>query len=215
MTSTTVHEPRRLRADAARNRQALMDAALRLFAARGLSVTLDDIAEAAGVNVATAYRHFSNKHQLIDAYLLDIIDQATALAERAAKAEDPWEGLVEFLERTLDLMVAHRGLHDVLSPGHTSEWLDRLDERAEPLLQQVIRRGQRSGAIRKDLAASDLGVILQMLAVVTDIPAADDTRLRQRYVGLILAGLRPAGVKLPGRPPTPAQVRASAMARWR
>jgi len=53
-------EHRRLRADAVRNRQALIDAAERLFTTRGLSVTLDDIAAEAGVNVATAYRHFAN-----------------------------------------------------------------------------------------------------------------------------------------------------------
>jgi hypothetical protein len=50
---TTASEPRRLRADAVRNRQALIDAAQRLFAARGLSVTLDDITAEAGVNVST------------------------------------------------------------------------------------------------------------------------------------------------------------------
>ena len=81
-------EPRRLRADAARNRQSLIDAAQRLFAARGLSVTLDDIAAEAGVNVATAYRHFANKHELAAAYIQQQIATAIAIADEAAAAAD-------------------------------------------------------------------------------------------------------------------------------
>src|SRR3954467_1190217 len=111
MTAMAVtEEPRRLRADAARNRQALMDAAYRLFTTRGLSVTLDDIAAEAGVNVATAYRHFANKHELAQAFLEQITQDAIAIAEQAAAAADPWQGLTDFFTRTLGLMVANRGL---------------------------------------------------------------------------------------------------------
>ena len=90
-------EPRRLRADAARNRQRLIDAAEEVFAARGLDATLDDIARHAGVNVATAYRHFANKHELARAYLQQTLDRAVAMAEEAAEVEDPMEGLAQFL----------------------------------------------------------------------------------------------------------------------
>jgi len=85
----TDSEPRRLRADAARNRQALIDAAQRLFSTRGLSVTLDDIAEEAGVNVATAYRNFRNKHELTGAFLEQRFEQVTRIAEEAAALDDP------------------------------------------------------------------------------------------------------------------------------
>jgi AcrR family transcriptional regulator len=93
--------PRRLRADAARNRQALIDAAQRLLLARGLSVTLDDIAAEAGVNVATAYRHFANKHELIAAFLEQQVMGAATIAEEAAGADDPWQGLTGYLSRML------------------------------------------------------------------------------------------------------------------
>src|SRR3954468_21790598 len=123
MTAMAVtEEPRRLRADAARNRQALVDAALRLFAARGLSVTLDDIAAEAGVNVATAYRHFANKHELAASYIQQQVDTAIAIADESAACDDPWQGLTEFFRRTLELMIANRGLHDVFMPGLGSEW---------------------------------------------------------------------------------------------
>jgi AcrR family transcriptional regulator len=94
---TTSSQPRRLRADAARNRQALIDAAQRLFTARSLAVTLDDIAAEAGVNVATAYHHFANKHELARAFPGQIIEEAVTIAEETAAVEDPWEALSEFI----------------------------------------------------------------------------------------------------------------------
>ena len=201
-------EPRRLRADAARNRQALVDAALRLFASRGLSVTLDDIAAEAGVNVATAYRHFANKHELAADYIRQQFETALVIAEESAALEDPWQGLTEFFRRTLDLMIANRGLHDVFMPGMASEWLEQLEERIRPVLGGLVARGQKAGEIRRDLQQGDVGVIVQMLAAVSDIPAANPSALVSRYLGLILAGLRPATTKLPGSPPTPEALRA-------
>jgi AcrR family transcriptional regulator len=208
-------EHRRLRADAVRNRQALIDAAERLFTTRGLSVTLDDIAAEAGVNVATAYRHFANKHELGGAFLQQKIDQAIAIAKAAVAADDPWQGLTEFLTRTLDLMAANRGLHDVFTPGYATEWLEQLDQRVNPLLQQLLVRGQRAGLVRADLQPGDLGVILQMLATVSDLPVADQAALLRRYLQIVLAGLRPTDEPLTGAPPSPAEVLVATTSRPR
>jgi AcrR family transcriptional regulator len=208
---STTEQPRRLRADAARNRQALIDAAQRLFTARGLSVTLDDIATEAGVNVATAYRHFANKHELAGAFLQQKIDEALAIAERAAAAADPWQGLTDFLSQTVELMTASRGLHDVFTPGYADEWLERLDERFEPPVRQLIARGREAGALRDDIEPRDLGVILQMLAAVGDIPTDDQPMLLRRYIELTLSALRPSGSRLPGTAPTPAQAREASL----
>jgi AcrR family transcriptional regulator len=201
--------PRRLRADAARNRQTLIEAAERLFAARGLSVTLDDIALEAGVNVATAYRHFANKHELIAASLERKINQAVEMATEAAAADDPWAGLCQFLRRTLEFMTANRALHDVFLPGQGAEWLGRLDEEMQPVLGGLIERGQKAGVVRAGLEPRDLGVILQMLATVSDIGSPDPGQLVARYLEIVLAGLRPAPGTLPGSPPSAAEVFAA------
>ncbi len=205
-------EHRRLRADAARNREALIEAAQRLFATRGLAVTLDDIAAAAGVNVATAYRHFTNKHELARAFLAQILDQTIVIAEEAAAADDPWQGVCDFLTRTLDLMADNRGLHDVFTASYTGEWMDRLDERVNPLLEQLLTRAKRAGRVRRDVEPPDLGVLLQMLAAVTDIDSPDVELLLRRYLGLVLDGLRPSDNRLPGTPPSSAEVHAAATA---
>ena len=190
--------PRPLRADAARNRQALIDAAQRLLLARGLSVTLDDIAAEAGVNVATAYRHFANKHELIAAFLEQQVMAAATIAEEAAGADDPWQGLTDYLSRMLGLIAASRGLHDVLAPTYAGNWIEIRDERLTPAVRRLISRAQDAGALRPDIELGDLGVVLRMLAALSDIPHERPKALTDRYLALILDGLRPAATPLPG-----------------
>lgn len=202
-------EPRRLRADAARNRQALIDAAERLFAERGLTVTLDDVATEAGLNVATAYRHFANKHELIEAFVRRNIEQAATIAEQAARDEDPAQGLRDFFTATLDLIIASRGMHDMLTPGVADRWLDELDARIEPLMRELIARAQRAGAVRAGIEPGDLGVMLQMLTGISDVPNPDPAAMLRRYLELLLAGLRSDSAPLPGTPPSPRQARES------
>jgi AcrR family transcriptional regulator len=199
-----------MRADAARNRQALMDSAQRLFITRGLSVTLDDIAAEAGVNVATAYRNFANKGELVEAFLQQIADQAIAIAEEAAAVEDPWRGLTDFFTRTLRLMTDNRGMHDVVTATYTADWMQHLEDRVNPQLHRLLTRARRAGLVRPGLEPADLGVLLQMLATVTDIEAPDVDALVRRYLTLVLDGLRLADKKLPGPAPSSAAVHAAA-----
>jgi AcrR family transcriptional regulator len=204
-------EPRRLRADAARNRQGLIDAAEEVFAAQGLDATLDDIAKHAGVNVATAYRHFANKHELARAYLQQNLDRATTLAEAAAAVEDPMAGLAQFLGQALDLLAANRGFVDVLTNAYDAEWFrDQLHDLITGPIRRLIVRGQQAGVVRPDVDATDFAVLLPMLASVSDrgVVACVPEPTR-RYLALVLAGLRPDGTPLPGRPPTDAELRAA------
>lgn len=206
----TTTEPRRLRADAARNRQALVDAAQRLFTARGLSVTLDDIAAEAGVNVATAYRNFANKGELVQVFLQQITDQAIQIAEDAAAVDDPWQGLTDFLTRTLRLMAENRGMHDVVTASYTADWMQHLEDRVNPALHTLLKRARKAGLVRPGLEPADLGVLLQMLATVTDIETPDMHALVRRYLTLVLDGLRLTDKKLPGAAPSSSAVHAAA-----
>jgi AcrR family transcriptional regulator len=194
-----VGEPRRLRADAARNRQKLIDAAAEVFAARGLDATLDDIARHAGVNVATAYRHFANKHELAREYLRQCVDRAVAIAEQAAAVPDPWAGLTRFLEQTLELIASDRALIDVLKHAYGTEHFDELLRRTTAALERLLARARAAGVIRADVAATDFAPILEMLGAITGLV---EPSLPHRYIGLILAGLRPSPDPLPGQPPT-------------
>jgi len=199
ISAAEVGEPRRLRADAARNRQRLIDAAAEVFAARGLDATLDEIARHAGVNVATAYRHFANKHELAREFLRQCVDRAVTLAEEAAAEPDPWVGLTQFLERTLDMIASNRALVDVLKREYGAEQFEELLQRTTAPLDELLARGQQAGVIRGDVGATDFPAIMEMLSAVTGVGSPG---LPHRYIALILAGLRPGPDALPDQPPT-------------
>jgi AcrR family transcriptional regulator len=194
--------PRRPRADAARNRQRLIEAAAEVFAARGLDATLDDIAQHAGVNVATAYRHFANKQELAREFLRQCIDRSVAIAEEAAAHPDPWTGLTQFLERSLEMMASNRALVDVLTRAHGGEHFAELIRRTTATLDRLLARCREAGVVRADIAATDFAPVIEMLGAITDQGAGGAPYLPHRYIALILAGLRPAREPLPGEPPT-------------
>jgi AcrR family transcriptional regulator len=200
-------EPRRLRADAARNHQRLIDAAAEVFAARGLDATLDDIARHAGVNVATAYRHFSSKHELAREFLGRCVDRAAAVAEEAAAEPDPWTGLTQFLRRSLEMITSNHALVDVFTRAYGAEHFAELLQRMSVPLEQMLARGREAGVVRADVAATDFPPILEMLSAITGLSSPG---LPHRYIGLILAGLRPGQGSLPGEPPTEASLRRAA-----
>jgi AcrR family transcriptional regulator len=208
--SAAAREPRRLRADAARNRQRLIDAAAEVFAARGLDATLDDIARHAGVNVATAYRHFANKHELAREFLRQCVDRAVTVAEEAAAEPDPWAGLAQFLERSLDMIASNRALVDVLKREYGAEQFAELLQRITVPLDKLLVRGQQAGVVRGDVSATDFPAIMEMLSAVTGMGVPG---LPHRYIGLILAGLRPGQDPLPGQPPTEDLLRQVAAAK--
>src|SRR4051812_42378530 len=114
-TAAPARAPRK---DALRNRELLIVAAREVFAERGLDASLDDVARRAGVGVGTAYRHFANKHELVAAIFQQAIVEIAALAQTALAAQDPWDGLVQFLEGTLDAQTVNRGLREVLMGVH-------------------------------------------------------------------------------------------------
>jgi AcrR family transcriptional regulator len=200
-SAAKVTGPRRLRADAARNRQRLIGAAAEVFAARGLDATLDDIAKHAGVNVATAYRHFANKHELAREFLRQCIDRTAAIAEEAADHPDPWAGLTQLLERSLELVASNRALLEVLTRAYDGEYFAELLQRTSPPLEQLLARGRAAGVVRADVVATDFAPIIEMLGALTDPGVPGLPYLPHRYIGLILAGLRP-GEPLPGDPLT-------------
>src|SRR5437879_13627884 len=84
--------PRRLRVDAERNRAALLDAARELFAEQGLDAPLEEIALRAGVGIATLYRRFPTRAQLVAAALVDKVTQYAEAAQQALAVPDPWAG---------------------------------------------------------------------------------------------------------------------------
>jgi AcrR family transcriptional regulator len=211
MTAQT-SEPtsRPLRKDAARNRALLLEAARQVFAERGLEASLDDVAHRAGLGVGTAYRHFANKYELAQAILAEAVDEVVGVAERAASADDPWTGIVAFVERAAEMQSADRGLREVLMGVHDPEQMERVSDRISTPLNTMVDRAKATGAVRPDLEVSDLGIVVLMLCTVADVTGDASPDLWRRYLPMLLAGLR-SDVDLPV-PPLPEDVMRKAMA---
>jgi AcrR family transcriptional regulator len=211
--TTPVERP--LRRDASRNRERLLEAARELFAARGLEVPMDEIARHAGVGVGTAYRRFANRDELIDALFEDRMLAYVALAEEALGDPDPWDALVAFLERSLAMQAADRGLKELLfTHADARDRLTRMRARVMPLLEQVLRRAQDAGALRPDVSVGDVPMLSLMLGHVVDFAGTAEPELWRRYLALLLDGLRAGGRPLPGCALTPERLDA-AMGAWR
>src|ERR1700693_2290626 len=98
MTLEIEQQERPLRADAERNRAKILAAAALVFAERGLDATLDEVANSAGVGVATVYRRFPDKNALVGALFEKAVDEIANLAFAANTIENSWDALVWFLE---------------------------------------------------------------------------------------------------------------------
>ena len=181
---------RKLRADAARNRQRVLTAAAEVFAKRGLDVSLDDVAHAAGVGVGTVYRRFPNKEALVDALFEDKIENMVVLAREAMEFEDPWEGFVHFIEHALEWQMRNRGLRDVLLRSEFGcAAAARARDIVTPILTAIIERAQGTGKLRPDVVVNDIPMLVTMLGAVSDYVGLNDPELWQRYMVLILDGL--------------------------
>src|SRR5277367_5559209 len=101
--------PRRQRADAERNRRALIDAAIEVFGERGLDATVSEIAHRAGVGQGTAFRHFPSKEHLIAATVSDLLERITARATELLDEPDPLLALRELLHMGSALMISNHG----------------------------------------------------------------------------------------------------------
>lgn len=205
-----------LRRDAERNRQVILDAARDLFAQRGLSVTLNDIAHYAGVGVGTVYRRFPDKAHLIEVLFEQRLDEIVRMLEGALEDPDPWHGLTDFLERVLEKQASDRGLKEVLmgvAPG-SSERITKSRSTLHPLADQLVQRAMQAGAVRRDAETQDFGILQLMVGVVIDAGRDVAPDLWRRYLAIMLQGLRsqPAPLEsLPASAVSPEQMDAVLM----
>src|SRR5690242_8025408 len=139
-------DERPLRADAERNRQRILAAAAEVFAERGLNVTLDDIAHAAGVGVGTVYRRFPDKEHLIDALFVQRIGEMVAVADAGLENPDALAGLEHFLEAGLELQQHDRALRELLhDSGLGADRVAHARAQMAPRVIQLVARAQESG----------------------------------------------------------------------
>src|SRR3954471_14352122 len=141
---TPSHVQRVLRADARRNREAVMAAAKKLFADQGLDAQMPDVAKAAKVGVGTVYRHFPTKDDLIAALAAERFELLAERAQEALEEEDPWGSLCDFIRFAAQIQADDRGLCEVMSSRPEVMNASALAVGLDELCDQVVKRAQRS-----------------------------------------------------------------------
>ena len=189
---------RTMRADARRNREAVIAAAKELFADRGLDAQMPDVARAAKVGVGTVYRHFPTKDHLIAALVAARFERLADEAREGLELADPWEGIAGFIRFAAQIQADDRGLCEVI--GSRPELMDAAARQAGlvELCDALVKRAQRSGQLRGDLSWEDIPMIACGLGTATQASPPPSVGRWPRLVEIILDGLRaPGSGKLP------------------
>jgi AcrR family transcriptional regulator len=187
-----------LRADARRNRKAVIAAAKKLFADQGLDAQMPDVAKAAKVGVGTVYRHFPTKDDLIAALAAERFERLAEKAREGIETEDPWEALCDFIRFSAQIQADDRGLCEVM--GSRPEVMNdaAMAVGLDALADKLVKRAQRTGDLRKDLAWEDIPMIACGVGRMTQVDMGPGTGRWPRLVEIVIDGLRaPGSSKLP------------------
>ncbi len=186
---------RPVRADARRNVDALLGAAMAVFAELGVDAPIRTIAARAGVGVGTLYRHFPQRSDLIRA----IIQREVEACVDAASTLAPDEALASWMQRLVDLAATKRGLGAALHSGDPAyqSLPDYVVGQLTPALRVLLDAAAAAGAIRADVDAGELLFAGRRLAA----PASDgDAAQARRMMALLVDGLR-YGAGVPAKVP--------------
>jgi len=173
-----------LRADARRNREAILVAAREVFD-RDEDIRFDDFAARAGVGVGTLYRHFPTREALAVAVYQAEVE---ALCERARESTGPaGENLAAFLRGFAEYVVAHIALARTLSALVGSAVQVEGGNELESTVAELMDRATAGGAIRGDVSPGAVMVVLHGIGSSTGRP---DWALESRgVVELLIRGL--------------------------
>jgi len=180
---------RRVRADAQRNIDALLQAALTVFATSGVDAPVREIAEKAGVGIGTLYRHFPQRADLVAAAFRHEIDACADAAPLLAAKHAPDEALARWMQRYAAFVATKRGLATALHSGNPA--FDTLpayfNQRLRPAFRTLLDAAVAAGEVRADVDADDL---LSAVASLCKQSHDDDPDRTRRMVALLIDGLR-------------------------
>jgi len=175
-----------MRADAKRNRERLLDAAVRAFAVQGRSdVTLDAIAKDAGVGIGTLYRHFPTREALVEAAYRNELARLCDAAGDLLRSLPPDEAMRVWMDRFVDYMATKRGMADALRAVIASGGNPFAESRDRLLAAITSLLSAGTGVVRDDVEPGDVLASLSGVSLASDEPAQ-----RGRMLDLLMDGLR-------------------------
>jgi AcrR family transcriptional regulator len=190
------------RAQAIRNDDLILNAAREVFIADP-AAPISAVAERAGVGISALYRRYTSKEDLLKRLSLDGLHRYIAAAEGAlADQSDAWTAFARFMSRVVEADTHSLTLR-LAGTFVPTEELYREAARAQELNVRLFERLRSAKAIRQDVVVDDIALLFEQLAAIRAGDGARTGQLRQRYLALILDGLRKASASpLPGPPPS-------------
>jgi AcrR family transcriptional regulator len=182
---------RPLRADAERNRRRILRAAAAVIARDGVDACVESIAREAGVGMGTLYRRYARKDDLVRAVIAERAEQTLEELAAAAQVSDPWEALAGSVRALAERFAEDQGFLDAVARGGERTALLQVRARLLAALDPVLARARDAGAVRADVRVTDL---VPLASIVTRVPASArvaDPRIWERYLAVVLDGLRP------------------------
>ncbi|WP_433254459.1 TetR/AcrR family transcriptional regulator [Streptosporangium sp. CA-135522] len=185
-----------MRADARRNRQLLLEAAAAEFAEHGMEVSIARIAARAGVGKGTVFRHFATKEQLIIAIFGGQLDRLAAKGAELLSCADSEQALLVFMSDAINLQIADRAFcQAVTAELRRDPQLRAAGDRLAMAAGALIARAQADGVVRDDITGHDVVLLINAVAQATTPLGDTIPGLWQRYLSLVLDGLRPQAAR--------------------
>jgi AcrR family transcriptional regulator len=212
VAKTSKTEKRSLRADAEQNRLKIIDAAQTLFRDRGFDVTMEEVARQAGVGIATLYRRFPNREELVGHAFESKMWKFADGARRALDDPDPWHGFCSYIEMLTAMQSKDRGFSDALTLTFPSvARFEAAREQAFNDFATLVKKAKTSGSLRDDFSPEDLPILLMANAGVLAATGELAPRSSPRLVAYLLqAFAAPGSAALPPAPTTRQMFRAVA-----
>lgn len=182
--------PRPLRADAQRNRDRVLEAAVRAFSNENADVPLEKIARDAGVGIGTLYRHFPTREALVEAAYRNEVARLCDSTNELLAEMPPDEALRAWMGRFLDYMATKRGMADALRALIATGANPYAQSRGRLLaaISALVDAGKTAAVVREDIEPADVLVSLSGVSLVAGEPQQRDQA--QRLLDLLMDGLR-------------------------
>ena len=190
MKGKTAARARKPRADSARNRQLLIDAAKAGFAQAGLNVSLEEIARRAGVGIGTLYRHFPTREAVVEAVYRREVEQLAEAVPQLLETSTASEALHKWMHLFIDYIATKRLIAPSLAAtaGRTSPLYATSAELITRAITTLVKRAVAGGEVRKDIDPSDL--LRAMVGVSYGNPDVGWQASARRLIDILMDGLR-------------------------
>jgi AcrR family transcriptional regulator len=182
--------PRPLRADARRNRAAILAAAEAVFSERGTSASTEEVAARAGVAIGTVFRHFPTKDVLLGAMMKDLLARLASEAAALISHGDPATALFTFFAHVVEQAAGKKTVAEMLADQGAGLQAGGPVATLRQELEALLASAKQAGAVREDVGGAE---VMALLAATSDaaLRSGWDPGLQERALAIVFTGLRP------------------------